>query len=133
MAACADQALGWVRTWWDEAISGLDEPPPVRELVADNAVHYAVWHAVGPTTGSQPGFLALHRFAIREAQNLQKRRTRRQRKEVVVSEFPPIPDSQPTEDQTAISRQIHEQLELLIALLPDRYRLPLLLHFFHDW
>lgn len=63
---------GFVDGWWFEAVDGLEEPPPVLELVTDNAAHYGVWHRVGSTRGDQPGFLALHRFAIREARNVER-------------------------------------------------------------
>jgi len=70
-------ALGWIAEWWSAPIAASAEPIPasVGLLVGEDAGRYAIWQRIGPSTGSQPGFLALHALAIREARGSVERGT----------------------------------------------------------
>lgn len=73
----------------------------------------------------------MRRLAVLEADRLRKRRSRRLAKEVAVSELPVIADRRPSAAQAAAGGEARRILETLIAEMPERYRVPLLLHFFH--
>lgn len=73
----------------------------------------------------------MRRLAVLEADRLRKRRSRRLAKEVPVSELPLTPDHRPRPDREVATQEMRELLEDLISELPERYRVPLLLHFFH--
>ena len=74
---------------------------------------------------------SLYRFAVREAGNLRKRRSRRQRKEVSVDAFEGRSAARGAPERDADAPQTRELIERLVDTLPDRYRLPILLHYFH--
>ncbi|MCX7013124.1 MAG: sigma-70 family RNA polymerase sigma factor [Candidatus Sumerlaeota bacterium] len=90
-----------------------------------------------PSTPSTPPFPAtdldalLCRLAIREADSLRRRRARRIRREAAMAEPPDVADVRPTADQAAADRQLRERIETLVAFLPEKYRLPVELHYFH--
>jgi hypothetical protein len=70
-------ASAWIAAWWTEVLAGLDEEVPAElgGLIQVNAAHYAVWGRVGADVDSGPGFLALHKFAIRDARGSVERGT----------------------------------------------------------
>lgn len=74
----------------------------------------------------------LYRCAIREAQNLQKRRKRMQQRQIAMDAPPDVPSRDPRADELAALGQARVQIALLIALLPDKLKIPLLLHYFHE-
>ncbi len=71
-------------------------------------------------------------IAVREADALRKRRGRRLRKETSVENLgiPTDPSQNPSE--VASREQTSRMLEMLISELPDAFRDPLLLHYFHE-
>ncbi len=71
------------------------------------------------------------RLAVREANNLSKRRWRQRRREIAMETPPVAADSRPRADEVLQRQQIRTQIERIISSLPDRYRVPLLLHYFH--
>lgn len=89
--------------------------------------------------GSLPGLAGaapdwrqfIYRLALREAQNLRRRRVRRALREVAVESYPPIANNEPAPDALAARRELATQLEALVRLLPEGLRLPLQLHLFH--
>lgn len=79
---------------------------------------------------SQPETLA-GQLAWREAAALKVRRSRRARREVAVKEFDRLVDGSLSADQLAANRQLRDRLETLVATLPERYRVPVMLHYFN--
>ena len=73
--------------------------------------------------------LLVRALAAREAGALSKRRQRRWRKEVVMEDLSAAPDTNDLPDQVFESREKRERIEMLLFALPDRYRVPLLLHY----
>ncbi len=73
----------------------------------------------------------IYYLALREANNLRMRRSRRARKEVAMETLPVAIDTGTRTDQAIHDRETRSLIEGIIATLPDRYRLPLLLHYFH--
>ncbi len=73
---------------------------------------------------------AVCRLAIREADRLRKRRTRRARREKPLEEHAMQDDWAPV-DEAAVRRETREQVEAIVKGLPERFRLPVQLHFFH--
>ncbi len=71
------------------------------------------------------------RLAVHESNMLLKRRGRRQHKEIVMAELPQNPAPSPSAADAAARRQMREQIEALLDAFPERYRLPLLMHYFH--
>jgi len=71
------------------------------------------------------------RLAVREAENLRKRRARRATREVVMDALPEraAPGSSPKEETAR--RELRAKLEAAVATLPDRLRVPVQLHYFH--
>ncbi|MBN1421558.1 MAG: sigma-70 family RNA polymerase sigma factor [Planctomycetes bacterium] len=67
------------------------------------------------------------RLAVREADALRHRRMRRARKEVAVGT---LVDSNPGPEEIASRRNIRAEIERAVETLPDRYRVPVLLHYF---
>ncbi len=74
----------------------------------------------------------LYRLTLREAQNLRARRRRRNLKEVSMEAPPDRQDHQPQPDKLAARHELREKMEVLLAQLPDKYRVPIFLHFFHE-
>ncbi|MCB2153616.1 sigma-70 family RNA polymerase sigma factor [bacterium] len=75
--------------------------------------------------------VVLRRYAYCEANALRKRLAGRTRKELVVGE---LPERQATGVSPRLGAQQNEErakLEGLVEMLPERYRLPILLHYFH--
>ena len=87
--------------------------------------------ARGGDADTEPAERAVLKMAVREAQNLSKRRSRRGRRETAMPEFESFRDGAPTPASVAERLEIGERLAMLVGLLPDRYRLPLLLHYYH--
>lgn len=71
------------------------------------------------------------RLTVREADRLLKKKQRRVRKEIVMEELPPLKDTGLSADQIAHNAQIRERVETLVSTLPDRFRIPVQLYFFH--
>ena len=69
-------------------------------------------------------------LAVREARNLYERRMRRQRKEIAVERLPSAADPGLSADRVAASREMRDQIEILLVALPEKHRLPLVLHYF---
>jgi RNA polymerase sigma factor (sigma-70 family) len=72
----------------------------------------------------------VHRLAVREAQSLRQRRARRAKKEIAMP-CRSLPDGRPRPEQLASDQELRGLIESLACALPERYRLPLVLHFFH--
>ncbi len=80
----------------------------------------------------QTGMLwAVRRFAWLEADRLRKKRTRRLRKEVAMENLPPVSSGNLSVSEIVQKREVRERLEMLISTLHDRYRIPIILHYFH--
>ncbi len=78
---------------------------------------------------SDPGAIVC-RLAIREADRLRKRRARRGAREKPLEELFMQDDQVPVEE-AAMARETRERVEAIVEGLPERYRLPVQLHFFH--
>jgi RNA polymerase sigma-70 factor, ECF subfamily len=74
-------------------------------------------------------FLCL--LARREADNLRKRRSRRAAREMPLEEADVMSKDQPAPELLAEQAEVLARIEGLVEGLPDRYRLPVLLHYFH--
>lgn len=71
-------------------------------------------------------------LAVREADNLRKRRSRRLHREMTMETLPPNAyDPNLSPGEIAANRQLREQVETIVSTLPERYRLPVLLHYFN--
>ena len=70
------------------------------------------------------------RTAVREADSLRKRRARRSSREVVMEFLPENTTQQIATDEIVAQRELRARIETLVQTLPDRYRIPILLHFF---
>lgn len=74
----------------------------------------------------------VRREALRKSDAMRKRRERRGEKQLVLEDCPEPHDSSPGACMQAQSRQVREKIDRAVALLPDEYRLPIILHFLHD-
>jgi RNA polymerase sigma-70 factor (ECF subfamily) len=84
----------------------------------------------GPSEG-EDSLRLLCRAAIREADRIRKRRSRRAVREVPLGEEEPMNHRQLSPEDAAAREEVRERVEALVEALPERYRLPLQLHFFH--
>jgi RNA polymerase sigma-70 factor (ECF subfamily) len=73
----------------------------------------------------------LCRLAIREADALRKRRARRAAREAVLEEDAIVKSNRMQPDEAAARSEVRERVEALVNELPERYRLPVQLHFLH--
>jgi RNA polymerase sigma-70 factor (ECF subfamily) len=73
----------------------------------------------------------LCRLAVREADALRKRRARRAARETVLDEEAIVKAKLPPPEEAAARREVRDRVEALVEELPERYRLPVQLHFFH--
>src|SRR5690606_1410485 len=71
------------------------------------------------------------RMASLEADKLRKRRVRRARKEIVVEQVPDIADTATGAPGAILQEQQRRLLEALVDTLPEKYRVPVRLHYFH--
>jgi RNA polymerase sigma factor (sigma-70 family) len=78
--------------------------------------------------GADPEEL-IARLAIREADSLRKRLARRAARETPIAEEK-MDHAMPVEEAAA-RREVRERVEGIVAALPERYRLPVQLHYFH--
>ncbi len=83
-------------------------------------------------TFAETAELQVLKTAVSEAKNFAKRRARRGRKEIAVEALPSVAAVTVTAEQKAAEQELAEQLALLVSLLPEVYRMPLLLHFYHQ-
>lgn len=72
----------------------------------------------------------VRRLAVCEADRLRKARQRRLSKELAMNPLPERPASQPSVRDQVEAQLQRARIEALVATLPDRYRLPILLHYF---
>src|SRR2546422_111392 len=70
-------------------------------------------------------------FARREADSLRKRRGRRAAREKPLDGRSMMTNEQPAPDSLAAQAELRARVEALVDTLPDLYRVPLLLHYFH--
>lgn len=70
------------------------------------------------------------RMAVREADRVRKARQRRLGKEIAMNPLPDVSDPRRSAPQTVEEQLRRARIEALLSTLPDRYRLPILLHYF---
>jgi len=73
----------------------------------------------------------VRRLAVREADKRRKRSVRRTFREVAEEVLARVADSRPAADEVTSDRQVRELVDTIVQTLPDPYRIPLQLHFFH--
>jgi RNA polymerase sigma-70 factor (ECF subfamily) len=71
------------------------------------------------------------RLAIREADSLRKRRSRRRAREVSLESMEPRMHPGSAPDTELARREIRQRVEAIVDELPELHRLPVQLHFFH--
>lgn len=87
--------------------------------------------AEGMRAAAEPVERLIYVFSIREADALKKRRMRRGRREIAMDELPIAASSDAPADEAAAAAERRTRLETVVAMLPDKYRLPIQLHYFH--
>lgn len=85
-----------------------------------------------PDEAGLPGEAAIRRIAIREADALRKRRSRRSRREIAIEGIGEAPAPGRDLAGEADREAVAERVRALIDSLPERERLPLALHFFQE-
>jgi RNA polymerase sigma-70 factor (ECF subfamily) len=91
----------------------------------------ALARSEGETLAAMDMARTVSRLAVREADALRRRRRRRRLREVLVDIMPNAPSSTPSPQQIAADNQLRARVEALIETLPERQRIPVLLHFHH--
>lgn len=75
----------------------------------------------------------IRRLAVLEAERLRKKRSRRSRKEFAVENLPFNAASEAASPpDICAAEELRLRMETLVETLPDPYRLPVLLHYFHN-
>jgi len=74
---------------------------------------------------------AVRRFAWLESDRLRKKRNRKLQKEFAVENLPPVSSGDLSAAEIVQKRELRERLEALISILHPRYRIPIMLHYFH--
>ena len=122
---------GTKRLVWTLALRVLRHPEDAADAFQSSYARL-IEEARGPAGAAPPedltGFIC--RIAIREADRIRKRRARRGSKEAPLRGDEPMKHAQPVEEAAA-RREVRDRVEALVADLPERYRLPVELHFFH--
>jgi RNA polymerase sigma-70 factor (ECF subfamily) len=72
----------------------------------------------------------IRRLALSEADRLRLRRSRRSKREVIVETIPESVQKGLSPRELAADREYRAKIEALISMLPEKYHLPLLWHFF---
>ena len=90
----------------------------------------AAAHEQGRTGEAGDASALVYRLTVREADALRQRRRRRSRKEVAVGSEPFAQSSEPLADERVTQRQMRDRVEGIVAALPDKYRVPVALHYF---
>ena len=73
----------------------------------------------------------IRRLAVLEADSLRKRRGRYAKREILMHTPPDRPGADLPPDRIAAAHELRDRIETLVSTLPERQRLPILLHFFH--
>jgi RNA polymerase sigma-70 factor (ECF subfamily) len=73
----------------------------------------------------------IRRLAVLEADSLRKRRGRCAKREILMNTPPDRPGADLPPDRIAAAHELRDRIETLVSTLPERQRLPILLHFFH--
>jgi RNA polymerase sigma factor (sigma-70 family) len=81
----------------------------------------------GPPADDFTGTM-IYRSAILEARRLRDRRRRRGRREIMMEQPPVVADPRPSAFEAAAREQRRARLETLVAMLPEKHRLPIELH-----
>ena len=122
---------GTKRLVWTLAVRILRHPEDAADAFQSSYARL-IEEARGPAGAAPPedlvGFIC--RIAIREADRIRKRRARRGSKEAPLRGDEPMKHAQPVEEAAA-RREVRDRVEALVGDLPERYRLPVELHFFH--
>ena len=122
---------GTKRLVWTLAVRILRHPEDAADAFQSSYARL-IEEAGGPAGAAPPedlvGFIC--RIAIREADRIRKRRARRGSKEAPLRGDEPMKHSQPVEEAAA-RREVRDRVDALVGDLPERYRLPVELHFFH--
>ncbi len=71
------------------------------------------------------------RLAYLEADRLRKRRQRRARKEIVMEDTPITASKESSIRQQVAMGEMRQNLEGIVDTLPEKYRVPIVLHYFH--
>ncbi|MEN6626059.1 MAG: sigma-70 family RNA polymerase sigma factor [Candidatus Sumerlaeia bacterium] len=87
--------------------------------------------AEGMRAAAEPIERLIYVFSIREADALKKRRMRRGRREIAMDELPIVASPDVPADEAAAAAERRARLETVVAMLPEKYRLPIQLHYFH--
>ncbi len=85
----------------------------------------------GAAAADEPVAALAYRFAVREADALKKRRLRHGRREIAMDEWPDVASNSVPADEMAAASERRAKLEAIVSLLPDKYRLPIQLHYLH--
>lgn len=83
------------------------------------------------TLGEEATSRLIYQNAVREANRLRMSRQRRSQREVVMEELPVTAAADPSAHEAAAQSQARTKVEALVATLPEKYRLPLELHYYH--
>jgi len=73
----------------------------------------------------------IRRLAVLEADSLRNRRGRCAKREILMHTPPDRPGADLPPDRIAAAHELRDRIETLVSTLPERQRLPILLHFFH--
>jgi len=73
----------------------------------------------------------LGRLAYLEADRIRHQRSRRRKREVLVDTYPERDGGEGEAREAVASREIRDRVQEIVAGLPEKYRLPIQLHFFH--
>jgi RNA polymerase sigma factor (sigma-70 family) len=109
----------------------LREPEEASDAFQSTYAHLlaAAAREDGEAIGERDVKREICRCAFREADRLRKRRVRRARREIDVSQLHFLTDATELPDRAAARAETRGRIQEMIDSLPDRYRLPIALHF----
>jgi RNA polymerase sigma-70 factor (ECF subfamily) len=90
----------------------------------------AIARGLEPVSDIETPDSLVQRIAVREATNLRKRRARRQYREAAMDILQSVEGGGLSADKAASQKEICEKVETIVDTLPDKYRIPIVLHYY---
>ncbi len=121
------RALVWTLSW---RMLGNEEDA-LDAFQAAWARLFELARSEGARLATEPADRIVYQCSIREADNLKKRRNRRSRRELAMELLPQVAAGDLPADERMAGAERRGRLESIIAMLPEKYRLPIQLHYLH--
>lgn len=116
---------------WTICVRILRDPEDAADAMQSTYCRLLRLAQIQPEAAAADLQQAIYRLAVREANRLRMKRRRLTAREVAVEQLPHTAMCQPQAQVLTERALLRERVEHIVDALPERYRVPLLLHYFN--